>query len=138
MKKRVPLSVVALVVICALADLIHEFYANDTLDYFVSEPGRLLYVAVIAVVGGLLVLVFSRLPRQAQCRIRLFGWGGAASLLTTFFGYSLYQSVSLSRVIVANIGGRWLLLVPLMLGAMAAYLWFEFYRAWKARLPDSP
>ena len=138
MKKWAPLFVVGLVVICALADLIREFYANDTLNYFSSEPRRLLYVAGIAVAGGLLALVFCRLSRQAQRRVRLFGWGAAASLLTTFCGYSLYQSVSLSPVIVANSGADWLLLVPLMLAAMAAYLWFEFYRAWKARVTDSP
>lgn len=138
MKKWAPLSVVALVVICALADMIREFYANDTLNYFTSAPSRLLYVAAIAIVGGLLVLVFSRLSRQAQRRVRVIGWGTAASLLTAFCGYAIYQSVSLSPVIRANSGAGWLLLVPLMLGAIAAYLWFQFFRAGKTRVTDSP
>jgi hypothetical protein len=132
MKRWVTIIIVALVVICALADLIHEFYANDTLNYFASEPRRLLYVAGIAVAGGLLALASPRLSRQAQRSFRLFGWGAAASLLTAFCGYAIYQSVSLSPVIVANSGAGWLLLVPLLLGAMAAYLWFEFFCAWRA------
>ncbi len=132
MKRWVTIIVVALVVICALAELIHEFYANDTLDYFASEPRRLLYVAGIAVAGGLLLLAFGRLSGPAQRSFRLFGWGTAASLLTAFCGYAIYRSVSLSPVIVANSGVGWLLLVPLLLGAMAAYLWFEFFCAWRA------
>src|SRR6266496_947745 len=109
MKKWVSLIVVALVVICGLADLIHEFYAKDTLHYFSSEPRRLLYVAGIALAGGLAALVFSRFSRQAQRGVRLFGWGAAASMQTLFSGYSLYQSVSLSPIIVANSGAGWLL-----------------------------
>jgi hypothetical protein len=132
MKRWVTIIVVALVVICALVELIHEFYANDTLDYFSSEPRRLFYVAGIAVAGGLLALAFGRLSGQAQRSVRLFGWGAAASLLTAFCGYAIYRSVSLSTVIVANSGAGWLLLVPLLLGVMAAYLWFEFFCAWRA------
>lgn len=138
MTKWGSLIVVALVVICALLNLIHEFYANDTLHYFSSEPLRLLYVAGIAIAGGLVALVFSRFSRQAQRRVRLFGWGAAASFLTAFCGYSLYQSVSLSAMIVANSGAGWLLLVPLLFASIAAYLWLEFCRAWKTRVADSP
>ncbi len=137
MKRWVTIIVVALVVICALADLIREFYANDTINYFSSEPRRLLYVSGIAVAGGLLALAFSRLSGPAQRSVRLFGWGAAASLLTAFCGYAVYQSVSLLPVIVANSGTGWLLLVPLLLATTATYLWFEFYRTWKARVADS-
>jgi hypothetical protein len=138
MKRWVAITVVALVVICALPDLIREFYTNDTLNFFSSEPRRLLYVAAIAVAGGLVALTFSRLSGPSQRSAQLFGWGSAASLLTAFCGYSIYQSVSLSTVIVANSGAGWLPLVPLLLSAMAAYLWFEFCRAWQARVTDSP
>ena len=138
MKKWASLVVVVVVVVCALLDLIHEFYANDTLHYFSSEPLRLLYVSSIAIAGGLAALVFSRFSRRAQRRVRLFGWGAAASVLTAFCGYSLYQSVSLLPMILANSGTGWLVLVPLMFASIAAYLWFEFFRAWKTRVADSP
>ena len=104
MKRWLTIIIVALVVVCALADLIREFYANDTINYFASEPRRLLYVAAIAVAGGLLALAFSRLSGQAQRSVRLFGWGAAASWLTAFCGYAFYQSAFLSPVIVANSG----------------------------------
>src|SRR2546427_12029569 len=118
MKKWVSLIVVALVVICGLADLVHEFWANDTLHYFSSEPPRLLYVAGIAFAGGLAALVFSRLSRQAQRGVRLFGLGAAAVFQTIFCGYLLYQSVSLSPIVLANSGPGWLLVVPLMFAAI--------------------
>ena len=130
--------VVVVMVACALLDLTHEFYANDTLHYFSSEPLRLFCVAGIAVAGGLVALVFSRFSHQAQHRLRLVGWGAAASFVTIFFGYSLYQSVSLLPMILANSGTGWLVLVPLMFASIAAYLWFEFFRAWKTRVADSP
>ena len=125
--------VVALVVICALADSIGEFYANDTINYFALEPRRLFYVAGIAVAGALLALAVSRLSEPAQRSLRLFGWGAAASLLTAGCGYAIYQSGSLSPVILENAGARWLPLVPLLLAGMAAYFWFEFFRGWKTR-----
>jgi hypothetical protein len=136
MKQWASLVVVVVVVVCALLDLTHEFYANDTLHYFSSEPLRLFCVAGIAVAGGLVALVFSRFSHQAQHSLRLVGWGAAASFATIFFGYSLYQSVSLLPMIVANSGGVWLLLVPLLVASIGAYLWFEFFRAWKTRATD--
>jgi hypothetical protein len=137
MNTRAPLLVVALVLVCTLADLIREFSANNTPNYFSSEPRRLLYVAGFAVAGGLLALAFSRLSRQMQRSVRLFGRGATASLLTAFGTDSLYQTISLLPVIGANSGG-WLLLVVALLAAFATYLWFEFFHEWKTRVTDLP
>jgi hypothetical protein len=135
MKKWSTIAAVVVFAIFAVADLVHDFVTNDPIGYFSTEPRRLLYVAGIAITGGLVALMFSRFSRQAKRRVRLFGWGAGASFLTAFCGYLLYQSVSLSPMIVANSGAGWLVLVPLLFASIAAYLWFEFFRAWKRHEP---
>ncbi|MBI2928610.1 MAG: hypothetical protein HYY24_23320 [Verrucomicrobia bacterium] len=136
MKKWSVIVGVALIVVCGIADLVHEFAANDPVRYFAEQPQHLLYVAAIAVAGGLAAFVVDRLSRRAQRQVRLFAWGAAASVLTVFWCYMLYQTASLSSVIAASGNTSWLLLALLLCAVIAAYLWFEFYSAWKTHTTD--
>ena len=133
MKKWSTISATALVAIWLVVDTVREFFANDTVQYFSSEPHRLLYVAVIAIAGGVVAVVFNRLPRPAQCQLKLFAWGAAATTLTAFISYMVFSLVPLSTLIIESADSAWVVLVPLLLSVTAAFLWFEFYRAWNTR-----
>jgi hypothetical protein len=136
MKKLSVIIAAALMGFWLVVSTIREFFANETIQYFSSAPHRLLYVAAIAVVGGVAALVIDRLSPQAQRGVKLFSWGGAASLLTLFWGYMLYQTVSLSDLIIANAGVGWMAIALLFCATIAAYLWFEFYRTWKTSVSE--
>ena len=114
-----------------IVDTVHEFFTNETIQYFSSQPKRLLYIAGIAIVGGLVALIFDRLSPRAQRLVRVFAWGAAASTLTVLAGYFAFCFLSLSSFIIEYGSFGWVLLVPLIFALMAAYLWFEFYRAIK-------
>jgi hypothetical protein len=121
-----------------VVDTVREFFANETIQYFASEPHRLLYVAAIAVAGGIVALGFSRLSPHTQRRVWDFAWGAAASILTAFVGYFTFRLASLSSLVVESGGSTWVVLGLLLFVAIAAYLWFEFYRAWKTVVSQSP
>src|SRR5258706_528759 len=106
-----------------------DFFANETIQYFSSEPRRLLYVIAIAMVGGVAALAIDRLSPSAKRRGRLLAWGGAACAVTTFIGYMAFQLVCLSSFLSEFGGSHWLQLVLyfFLMSVIAAYLWFEFY-----------
>jgi H+/Cl- antiporter ClcA len=131
MKKWSIIIAAALVATWLLVDMVHEFFANETIQYFSSEPHRLLYVAAIGIVGGFAALGFARLSPRAQRRVRIFAWGAAASILTTFVGYFAFRLASLSPLVVESGGSAWVVLALLLFSAIAAYLWFEFCRTLK-------
>lgn len=114
-----------------VADTAREFFANETNQYFLSEPQRLLYVAVIAIAGGFTALRFSRLSPRTQRHVRVFAWGAAAATLTAFVGYFAFRLVALSSLVFESSGGPSVLLALLLFLTIAGYLWFECYRAWK-------
>ena len=138
MKKWGAIIAAALVAAWLAVDTLREFFANETIQYFSTQPHRLLYVAAIAIAGGAVALVFGRLPREAQRRVRLFAWGAAASTLTAFLGYMLFSLASLSFLVAESGGTAWVLLALSLFSAIAAYLWFEFYRAWKMGVHNNP
>jgi hypothetical protein len=112
-----------------LVSLVRDVF--DSIQYFSNEPRQLLYVFGFTIVGGLGALVFARLSRNAQRRVRLFGWGAAASALTLSIGYMVVRLLSLFSLVVESGALLGVLLVLLLLGAIAAYLWFEFSRVRK-------
>ncbi len=121
----------ALVASWLVVATVREFFANETILYFSSAPHRLLYVAAIAVIGGFIALGFSRLSPRTQRHVRVFALGAAASTLTAFVGYFAFRLASLSSLVIESSGSPWALLALLLFSGIAAYLWFECYRAWK-------
>jgi hypothetical protein len=131
MKRWSIIIAAALIAVWLIVDTPRDFFASETIQYFSSEPHRLLYVAALAIAGGLAAFAFDRLSRQAQRRVHLFAWGAAASILTLCVGYMVFRLASLFWLVVESGGMLGVLLVLLILTAIAAYLWFEFYRAWQ-------
>ena len=131
MKRWSIIVAATLVAAWMVVDTVREFFANETIQYFSSEPHRLFYVAAIAIAGGLIALGFSRFSPRTQRHVRVFAWGAAASTLTAMAGYFAFCFFSLSSFIVESGGTVWILVVPMILSGLAAYLWFEFYRALK-------
>ena len=112
-----------------LVSLVRDFF--DSIQYYSTEPRRLLYVLGLAIVGGLGALALARLSRDAQRRVRLCAWGVAASALTLCITYMVNRLLSLFSVVVESGAMVGVLLVLLLLAVIAAYLWFEFSRARK-------
>jgi hypothetical protein len=131
MKKWSIIIAAALLATWLVVDTVREFFANETIQYFSSEPHRLLYVVAIAIVGGFAALGFTRLSPRAQRHVRVFAWGAAATTLTAFVGYFVFRLASLLSLVVESDGSAWVVLALLLFSGIAAYLWFEFYRAWK-------
>jgi hypothetical protein len=131
-KWRVIAQIVAFAIF-AVACLVHDFVRNDPIGCFSAKPHRLLYVAAIAIAGGLAALVFDRLSPRAQRCVRIYSWGAAASTLTAFVGYFAFRFASLSSIVALSDATGWVLVVLLLFSGMAAYLWFEFCQALKRK-----
>jgi len=125
---------VALFMIFFVAGFVHDFIANDPIHYFAQQPARLLWVAAIAIGGGLITLAFSRLSPRWQRWVKLLASVSAAVCLTALAGYFVYVFFwwsswsGISNVPVSIIAA------PLWSGAGAAFLWFVFYRLTKRRI----
>ena len=134
MRRWSVIAAVTAFAIFAVADLVHDFVANDPIGYFSAQPNRLLYVAAIAIAGGLAALGFYRLSPRAQRHVRVFSWGAAASTMTAVVGYGGFCFLSLFSFIVES-GGTIrileVLLLLLLFSGIAAYFWNEFRRVWK-------
>jgi hypothetical protein len=134
MRKWSVIAAVTVFAIFAVADLVHDFVANDPIGYFSAEPHRLLYVAATAIAGGLAALEFNRLSPRVQRHASVFGWGAAASTMTAVVGYEGFRFLSLFSFIVESAGTIRILevlLLLLLLSGIAAYFWHEFRRVWR-------
>jgi hypothetical protein len=122
--------------IFAVAELVHDFLAGDPVEYFRREPSRLLYVAAIAIAGGLLTLSFQKLPPRAKRLARNWGLGAAATVTTAGVGFFTYILFSLASMISKFGGSIWsavAMCLPTILlwTAITAYCWFTCWRLWK-------
>ena len=130
MKKWCIIIAAALVFAWLVVDTVREFLANETIQYFSSEPLRLLYVAAVAIAGGFAALGFTRLSPRTQPRIKVFALCAVASTLTVFIGHFAFCMASPSSIVVESPAR--LVLALLVFSACAAYLWLEFFRASKS------
>jgi ABC-type multidrug transport system permease subunit len=110
--------------------------ANDPVHYFSEQPHQLLVVAAIAIVGGLITLMFYRLSPHWRRRAKLITLGFTAGLFTyggCCFSYLLAKfPYSLNWAMPHHL---LYLLMAIALGmiVVAGLLWFEFYQAVKKR-----
>jgi len=56
------MTLVTMIVVMELADSVQDFITNDTFHYFTVHPAHLIVAGLVGIAGGLIVLVFSRLP----------------------------------------------------------------------------
>ncbi len=123
-----------LLVILVVADFVHDFITFDPIHYYAQQPGRLLWVAAIAIGGGLITFAFWRLSPRWQQRLKLLASVSAAVCLTALAGYfvdvfvwwSSWSGISNTPVLI--------IIMPLCLGAGAAFLWSVSYRLSKKRI----
>ena len=109
----------------------YEFVVTDQgLRYYLSEPKRLLYVLALALAGGMVAWVISRLSPQAQRGLKLSALGLFALALTTFLGLFVFYSIRLSDAITSSAIG-WVVAALAMFGGLATVFWCEFWRVWK-------
>ncbi len=114
--------------------MIHDIYefavTNEGVHYYFPEPKRLIYVLGLALAGGGVALVLSRLSPQVQRGLKLLGLGLFALGLTAFFTLFAFYSLKLSGALTASANG-WTALAVAIFGSLAALCWFEFVRVWR-------
>ncbi len=120
---------VTLYAVFAIADILYNFIANDTVRYFGEQPHRFLFVAAIGIGGGLAAFLFYRLSPHWRRGVKLFTLGSAASFVTLG---GICFGCQFARLSV--IGSDTLALVLLPVGVIAALLWFEFYQIFRSRV----
>jgi hypothetical protein len=121
--------ILGLLIVAALtAQELYDFIiTNRGVEYFSSRPQRLIYVAGVAVVGGLVTFGYGRLSVGWQRTARLSVLAAMAVALT---GFCCYMAVAAVRILAEPsfssfrwpVAGCWLLFL-----AFAAWLWFEFW-----------
>lgn len=133
MKKMFGIILVAAFAIFAIADIIHDFIANDTVHYYSEQPHRLLLAAGIGIVGGFVALCFYLLSPRLQRRAKLVALGLAASLVMLGGGYFAFRFASLSPQLDSAIPHHMPLILLLWTIAIAGFVWFEFYQVLRSR-----
>ena len=130
------MAALAACAIFAVADIIHDFIANDPIGYFRQEPSGLLTVAGIAITGGLVTLGFCRLPPRTRRQVKMCGLAAVASAATAAIGYFVFALFSIAPII-SRYGGSTrpllLMLLPVlfMLLAISAGCGYACWRVWK-------
>ena len=130
MKKLVP--ILALAVVPAL--LIHDAYqfvvTDEGMRYYTSEPRRLLYVVCLALGGGLVALLLSRLSPQLQRGLKLSAIGLLGSAFTIFVGLFAFFGLRVTELLTLK-DAALMATGFVAFGGMAAYFWFEFIHLWR-------
>lgn len=133
MKSWRAIIIVGVVSLWLVASFVYEIIVNEPIHFYTEAPHRLLYVAIMAIAGGLALLIFDRLPPQARHYLKLCSLGGAATLLTVFWFNMVYLLIGLPEFILRNAGVGWVALVLVVNAALAGYFWKEFCRTWKTK-----
>lgn len=140
MKKLVGIIVAAAITTFALADAVHGFIASDGIHYFSERPGRLLPVAVIGIIGGLVAFGFSALSPRLQRGVKLVVLGLGAIFVILGGGYLSFQVANLPTwvhpatlrfVSATHRYVPWLLVLGTI--GVAGFLLFEFYQVLRSR-----
>lgn len=120
-----------LLTILIASDLRDFLTTDEGVRYFTSEPRRFVYVVAIALIGGALALLFSRLSPITRRKITLVMFGGFAACFTglVVLFATLLPSISF---VIAESGKLPLIFSALVLAiAAVALIWFEFYLFWR-------
>ena len=114
--------------------------SSEPLSYFSQDKSRLLVVAAIGVMGGLIANAYYKLSLRNRHRVVLFTLGSAACFLTIFAGYLSFGFFSLVRQIEGQIEPSQLGLVGIVRGfyflplfplAASLFLWVLLVRNFK-------
>jgi hypothetical protein len=133
--RKIPLIFgLILLAILTVWETYNFFVTDDGIGYFTSQPRRLLYIAGIGVVGGVLTLTLSRLSPGARRTLRLAVLGSfgvcVTALLTTF----AIRLASFASMVTDVAAWGWVITALISLSVLAVLTWLEFYLVW--RRPD--
>jgi len=140
MKRLVGIIFVVAFTTFAVVDAIHGFVSSDGFHYFSAQPRRLLFVAGIGIVGGLIAFGFSVLSPGLQRGVKLVVLGLGASFVLLGGGYLSFQIANLpvrldpttARLVPATPRQiPWLLVLGTI--GIAGLIWFEFYQVVRHR-----
>ena len=135
MKKSVSIILVVAFAVFAIVDCIHDFISSDGLHYFSEQPHRLLFVALIGIIGGLVTFGFLALSPGVRRVVRLFVLGSFAGFVMASGGYFTYLLFQLYQLPPHTLAFPSHVLWSIVLGtvAVAGLLWFEFYQVLMSR-----
>jgi hypothetical protein len=99
---------------------------------FSSQPARLVFVLVLAIVGGLIVFALDRLSQSSRTYVKLVTLAAAACAVTAYviwMGFSLaFTPNPINPRFTESIGNHWAFVALSVFAATAAYLWLRFYQ----------
>jgi hypothetical protein len=132
MKRSAGIILVVAFTILATADIVHEFIASDGVRYYSQQPHRLLLVALIGIIGGLVAFGFVALSPPVQRRAKLVALAAGGSFVLLAGGYLCYRVASLPALFDASLPWHmpWLLLLAIIF--IVGLLWFEFYHVFRS------
>jgi len=118
---------------------IHAWFLFDSAQFFAKSPTDLIYVAATALLGGLVVALYFKLPPQRRYTTERLFWGVISASFLGCFIFSLmiflkYFAISpspyfqLTPKIIASLAG-WLILMA----AFAFTSWREYMQITKSK-----
>lgn len=121
-----------------LAGDVYRFvYVDDGIRYFSEKTGRLLWVGLIALAGGLVTLLVVRLSPAVQRRLKIAVLSGFGVLLALMFLGLAWALVTLDHVIAENMPRRSLVTACIALLGLIGFILFELGRVFRAGRPVS-
>jgi len=128
--------------IFALFELLDILATGAPIEYFRDSPNDLLWVAEIAIAGGLVTWAFCKLPIRVQGFASILGLGALAVGATTGLGFCVYAFISLASIEVELGVSVWnplpiFLPVVFLLPLVAVYYWIACWRAWRKEIDQA-
>jgi hypothetical protein len=112
-------------------EVYHFFVTDDGVGYFTSQPHRLLYVASLGVIGGLMALAFNRVSLVVRRTLRLVTLGGFGASATAFLAIFAANTASLASMVKASGMSGWVIAALASLSIVTVLVWLEFYFVWR-------
>lgn len=137
--RRLTLILVLALIIAVTGREVYDFLVtNAGIQYFSSEPRRLLYVLLLGIAGGLVALGISRLSPGSQRELKLTALGAFGTFLIAVLGLFAHHIISsASMVTEGRMWGSVVTAYALFL-VLAGIVWLEFRHVWKQREVGRP
>jgi hypothetical protein len=137
--RRLPLILGLALIIAMTAREVYDFFVtNASIQYFSSQPRRLLYVLLLGVAGGVVALVISRLSPGAQRTLKLTALGAFGTFLVAVLGLFAYHLMSSASMVTEARMWGWVAVAYTMFVVIAAVVWLEFRQVWKQGEMERP
>ena len=130
--RRLPLILGLLLIVALTVHDVYAFFVTDEgIQYFSSEPRRLLYVVLLGVAGGIVAFMISRLSPVSQRKLKFAALGGFGAFIICVVGLFAYHlSWAAPKITEAGLWG-WVAAALLSFIVVAAAVWLEFRHVWR-------